>query len=152
MNKKRKRLLIILIVVAIVLSLIAGGTYIAVNYIFSKVTETVGETMNGETVDLPVLDSNQQIVDNKHVSVVLDEKTIKELEAKIPISEKLEILAMLAQSLEPEEYSKLMSYAVGGVNNEKFNAAYALMRESLEPEEKAKIKSYYIKYLYLLEE
>lgn len=152
LTKKKKRLIIVLISIAVVLLLALLGIYIATNYIFSRVTETVGETMQGETVTLPVLDDKSQIVDDKNISVVLDEKTMKELEAKIPISEKLEVLTMLAKSLSSEDYSTLVGYAAGGVNNEKFNAAYALMREKLGPEEKQKIKSYYAKYIYLLEE
>lgn len=149
---KKKKILTITIIVSLVLVLVLVGGYFAVDKMFSKVTETVGETMSGETVDLPVLDDNKQIVKGENISVVLDEKTIKELEAKIPISEKLEILALLAQSLDPKDYSTLLSYATGGVNNEKFNKAYQLMRESLEPEEKEKIKGYYAKYIHLLDE
>lgn len=152
MTKIKKRLLIALIVAFVIALLGVGGTYIAVNYIFSQVTDSVGETLAQEPVELPVLNANSQVSDNQNISVVLDEKTMKELETKIPISEKLEVLTMLAKSLSPDDYSTLMSYAVGGVNNEKFDAAYSLMREKLGPEEKAKIKSYYAKYVYLLEE
>ena len=149
---KKKKILAIVIVLSLVLVLVLVGGYFLVDRMFSKVTQTVGETMSGETVDLPVLDDNKQIIEGQNISVVLDEKTIKELETKIPISEKLEILSLLAQSLDPKDYSKLLSYATGGVNNEKFNKAYQLMRESLDPEEKEKIKSYYMKYVYLLDE
>lgn len=132
--------------------ILAGTAYFVVDFAFSKVTDTVSESMDGEEVSLPLLDENKQIIENQSVSVVLDEETIKALEAKIPISEKLEVLALLAKSLSKEDYSKLMSYAVGGVNDEKFNSAYTLMREKLGPEEKAIIKNYYAKYMYLLEE
>lgn len=149
---KKNKILIISIVVAFVLLIMSVGAYIAINYVFSVVTDTVGETMEGEAVDIPVLDQNNQIIEDKSVSVVLSEENIKELEAKIPISEKLEVLTMLAKSLSDEDYQTLISYAAGGINKEKFNAAYALMREKLGPEEKAIIKSYYAKYMYLLEE
>lgn len=149
---KKKKILTIAIIASLVFVLVLVGGYFLVDKMFSKVTETVGETMSGEMVDLPVLDDNKQIINGENISVVLDEKTIKELEAKIPISEKLEILSLLAQSLDPKDYSTLLSYAASGVNNEKFNKAYQLMRESLDPEEKEKIKSYYVKYIHLLSE
>lgn len=152
MNKLKKRSVIILIVVSAILLLAVGTSYIAVNYIFSEISETVGESIDGETVILPVLDENKQIAKDKNISVVLDEEAIKKIEAKIPVSEKLKVLALLAKSLSPEDYKKLISYGVGGVNNEKFNSAYALMRENLGPKEKEIVKSYYAKYSYLLEE
>lgn len=152
MTKKKKRILITLIIVFFVIVLLLIGAYFMINGLFSKVTDTVGEVLSGEKVALPVLDENQQIIKDKNISVVLDEETIKALEAKIPISEKLEVLAMLAKSLDPDDYSTLLSYAAGGVNNEKFNAAYSLLREKLSDENKEKIKSYYAKYMYLLEE
>lgn len=150
-KKTKKRLLIALIITVSVIALILVGGYLAVNYMFSKVTDSVSEVISGEEVDLPVLDANQQIVEGKSVTVVLDADTIKELESKIPISEKMEVLALLAKSLSPEDYSVLLSYAVGGVNNQKFDAAYKLLKERLGPEEKAVIKSYYAKYIHLLD-
>lgn len=123
-----------------------------IDYIFSRVSETVEKTLEKETVSLPVLDENNQIVENKNISVVLDEETIKELEKKIPISEKLEVLSLLAKSLSKEDYKILLSYAVGGVNDKKFDSAYDLMRQRLGPEEKAIIKGYYAKYIHLLDE
>lgn len=150
-KKTKKRLLIVLIITASIVILALVGGYVAVNYVFSKVTDSVSEVIDGEEVELPVLDANQQIVEGESVNVVLDADTIKELESKIPISEKMEVLALLAKSLSPEDYSVLLSYAVGGVNNEKFDAAYTLLRERLGPEEKAIIKSYYAKYIHLLD-
>ena len=150
-KKTKKRLLIALIITASIVILALVGGYVAVNYVFSKVTDSVSEVIDGEEVELPVLDANQQIVEGESVNVVLDADTIKELESKIPISEKMEVLALLAKSLSPEDYSVLLSYAVGGVNNEKFDAAYTLLRERLGPEEKAIIKSYYAKYIHLLD-
>ena len=152
LSKKKKKLLITLIIIAVVLLLALGGVYIAVNYVFSQVSETVTKTTEGESVTLPVLDENNQVVENQNVSVILDEEAMEKIEAKIPINEKLAVLTLLAKSLSAEDYSTLISYAVGGVNEEKFNSAYALMREKLGPEEKAIIKSYYAKYAYLLEE
>ena len=150
-KKTKKRLLIALIITVSIVILALVGGYVAVNYVFSKVTDSVSEVIDGEEVELPVLDANQQIVEGESVNVVLDADTIKELESKIPISEKMEVLALLAKSLSPEDYSVLLSYAVGGVNNEKFDAAYTLLRERLGPEEKAIIKSYYAKYIHLLD-
>lgn len=128
------------------------GAVFMVNYIFSQVSETVGETLKDETVSLPVLDENNQIAKDKSISVVLSAEIVKKLEAKIPISEKLEVLTLLAKTLSKEDYEVLLSYAVGGVNDKKFNSAYALMREKLGPEEKAIIKGYYAKYIHLLDE
>ena len=150
-KKTKKRLLIALIITVSVIALIMVGGYFAVNYMFSKVTDSVSEVVKEEEVELPVLDANQQIVEGESVNVVLDADTIKELEAKIPISEKMEVLALLAKSLSPEDYSVLLSYAVGGVDNEKFDSAYSLLKERLGPEEKAIIKSYYAKYIHLLD-
>lgn len=150
-KKTKKRLLIALIITVSVIALVLAGGYFAVNYIFSKVTDSVSEVIKNEEVELPVLDANHQIIEGKSVEVVLDETTIKELESKIPISEKMEVLALLAKSLSPKDYSVLLSYAVGGVDNEKFDAAYKLLKERLGPEEKAIIKSYYAKYIHLLD-
>lgn len=150
-KKTKKRLLTALIITVVVIAILLVGAYVAVNYIFSKVTDSVSGVISGEAVELPVLDENQQIIEGESVTVVLDEATIKELESKIPISEKMEVLALLGKCLSPEDYSVLLSYAVGGVNDEKFDAAYNLLRDRLGQEEKNIIKSYYAKYLYLLE-
>lgn len=148
----KKRLITGLIITFVVLALVAVGVYFAVNFAFSKITDTVGETMSGEAVSLPVLDENKSIIEGESISVVLDLETIKKLEAKIPISEKLKVLGLLAKSLSPEDYSVLLSYAAGDVDNGKIESAYELMREKLGPEEKEIIKEYYAKYMYLLEE
>lgn len=148
----KKRLIIGLVIAVVVLALVAVGVAIAVNLAFSKVSDTVGETVGTVAVDLPVLDENKSIIDGQSISVVLDAETIKKLEEKIPISEKLKVLTLLAKKLSPEDYSVLLSYAAGDVDNSKVESAYALMREKLGPEEKEIIKSYYAKYMYLLEE
>ena len=154
MAKKKKKLLITAVILAVVIILGTVGTLIAVNLTFSKVTQTVGETMeeSGEAVDLPVLDSNNAVDKNGHISVVLDAQTMKKLESKISVADKMAVLSILAKSLSAEDYKTLISYAVGGVDNEKFRAAYELIRTRLGREEKEKIKSYYAKYLHLLEE
>lgn len=151
-KKTKKRLLTGLIIGVVVLALLAGGVFYAVNFVFSKVSDSVGEAINTETVNLPVLDENKAIVEGKTISVTLDAETVKKLEEKIPISEKLKVLALLAKHLTPEDYSVLLSYATGDVDNKKVESAYALMREKLGPEEKEIIKSYYAKYMHLLEE
>ena len=147
-----KRLLIIISIVIVVVLLALNVVYIATNYIFSEMTDVVGEAVSGESVALPVLDNNDKVDKDKSISVVLDEETMDKLESKIPISVKLEVLTMLAKNLSKEDYATLMSYAAGGVNNEKFNAAYSLMRKKLSPEIKEKVKRYYAEYMYLLEE
>lgn len=153
-QKTRKKLLIISIILVIVLVIGTVGTYIAVNTVFSKVTETVGKSLDeaGEAVALPVLDSNNAVDKTKHISVVLDAETIKKLESKVSVSDKLAVLGILAKSLSKEDYQTLLSYAVGGVDNKKFKAAYELIRTRLGQKEKDQIKSYYAKYLHLLEE
>lgn len=154
MTKKKKKLLTISIILVCVLIVGTVGTYIAVDTAFSKVTESVGKTMEqtGEAVDLPVLDNNNAIDKTKHISVVLDAETMKKLESKISVSDKLAVLGILAKSLSAEDYQTLLSYAVGGVDNAKFKAAYELVRTRLGQEEKDQIKAYYAKYIHLLEE
>lgn len=154
MAKTKKKLLIISIILLVVLIVGTVGTYIAVNTVFSKVTESVGKTMEeaGEAVELPVLDSNNAVDKTKHISVVLDAETMKKLESKVSVSDKLAVLGILAKSLSKEDYQTLLSYAVGGVDNKKFKAAYELIRTRLGQEQKDQIKSYYAKYLHLLEE
>lgn len=154
MTKNKKKLLIISIILVVALIVGTVGTYIAVNTVFSKVTETVGETMEeaGEAVALPVLDNNNVVDKTKHISVVLDAETVKKLESKVSVSDKLAVLGILAKSLSKEDYQTLLSYAVGGVDNKKFKAAYELIRTRLGQKEKDQIKSYYAKYLHLLEE
>ena len=154
MTKKNKKLLIISAILIGVIALGIAGTYIAVDTVFSKVTETVGKTMEetGEAVDLPVLDNTNVIDKTKHISVVLDAETMKKLESKVSVSDKLAVLGILAKSLSQEDYQTLLSYAVGGVDNKKFKAAYELIRTRLGQKEKDQIKSYYAKYIHLLEE
>ena len=151
-KKTKKRLLTGLIITAVVLAILAGGAYFAVNFVFSKVSDTVGETISTETVNLPVVDENGAILEGQSITITLDVETIKKLEEKIPISEKLKVLALLAQHLTSEDYSMLLSYATGDVNNDEVKAAYELMREKLGPEEKEILRNYYAKYMYLLEE
>lgn len=150
---KKKKLLIISIILICVIATLAVGTYIAVDLTFSKVTETVGKTMEetGEAVDLPVLDNNNVVDKTKHISVVLDAETMKKLESKVSVSDKLAVLGILAKSLSKEDYETLLSYAVGGVDNKKFKAAYELIRTRLGQEQKDQIKAYYAKYLHLLD-
>ena len=150
-KKTKKRLLTGLIIGAVVLVILAGGAYFAVNFVFSKVSNSVSEAISKETINLPGIDENQSIVP-EGITVTLDAETIEKLEAKIPISEKLKVLALLAKHLTPEDYSVLLSYATGNVNNDKVAAAYDLMKEKLGPEEKEIIKNYYAKYIHLLEE
>ncbi len=153
-KKTKKKLLIISIILSAVILVGTIGTYIAVNMAFSNITETVGKSMEetDEAVDLPVLDNNNVIDKTKHISVVLDAETMKKLESKVSVSDKLAVLAILAKSLSAEDYQTLLSYAVGGVDNKKFKAAYELIRTRLGQEQKDQIKSYYAKYLHLLEE
>lgn len=151
-EKTKKRLLTGGIIIAAVLVIAAVVVCVGVDFAFSKVTDTVEKTMGAEAVSLPVLDENQTIVEGESISVVLDAETMSKLEEKIPISEKLKVLALLAKKLSPEDYSTLLSYATGDVGNGDVKSAYDLMREKLGPEEKQIIKSYYAKYMHLLEE
>lgn len=153
-KKTKKKLLIISTILAAVILVGTVGTYIAANVAFSKITETVGKSMEetGEAIELPVLDNNNTIDKTKHISVVLDAATMKKLESKVSVSDKLAVMGILAKSLSAEDYQTLLSYAVGGVDNKKFKAAYELIRTRLGQEQKDQIKSYYAKYLHLLEE
>lgn len=148
----KKRLITILVIAFVVLALVAVGVYVAVNLAFSKMADTMSGSISGVAVELPVLDDSKSIVEGQSISVVLDAETMKKLEEKIPISEKLKVLTLLAKKLSPEDYSALLSYAAGDVDDAKVEAAYALMREKLGDEEKEIIKSYYARYMYLLEE
>ncbi len=152
MVKKKIRPVMVLIDVVVILLLLATCLGIVVDMAFSKVSNVVGEAVSGEAIQIPVVGEDNLIVEGESLSVVLNAEIIKELEAKIPIADKVEILALLAQSLNPEDYKTLMSYAAGDINNETFSAAYNLMREKLGPQEKEIIKSYYAKYIHLLEQ
>ncbi len=154
MTKGKKKLLTITIILTSVLVVGTVGTYIVVNTAFSKVTESVSKAMEeaGEAVDLPVLDNKNAVDKTKHISVVLDAESMKKLESKVSVSDKLAVLGILAKSLSKDDYQTLLSYAVGGVDNKKFKAAYELIRTRLGQKEKDQIKSYYAKYLHLLEE
>ena len=99
----KKQLITGIIIAAVVLVIGAVGTYVAVNFVFSKVTESVSESVDGTAVSLPVLDENKTIVQGQSISVVLDAETVKKLEEKIPISEKLKVLTLLAKELSPED-------------------------------------------------
>ncbi|MBO5733305.1 MAG: hypothetical protein J6R66_00250 [Clostridia bacterium] len=149
-KKTKKRLLIALIIFLVVVVLLVIGAFVAINYMFSKVTDSVAETMSGEVVSMPVVDENNTVVPGKTVEIVLDADKIKQLESKISVSDKLAVLGLLAQNLSADDYSTLLSYATG-VDNSKVEAAFQLMREKLTPEVKEEIKSYYAKYIHLLE-
>jgi len=149
-KKTKKRLLIALIIFLVVVVLLVIGAFVAINYMFSKVTDSVAETMSGEVVSMPVVDENNTVVPGKTVEIVLDADKIKQLESKISVSDKLAVLGLLAQNLSVDDYSTLLSYATG-VDNSKVEAAFQLMREKLTPEVKEQIKSYYAKYIHLLE-
>ncbi len=148
----KKKLRTILIVVLLFVIVLGTGSYFLLDKVFTKVSKTVGETMKGEIVSMPVVDENNTVVNGKTIDIVLDEDKINQLESKVSVADKIAVLSILAKNLSKEDYQTLVSYAVGGVTNEKLSLALDLMRKKLSQEQKDQIKSYYAKYINLLEE
>lgn len=148
----KKKLRTILIIVLLFVVVLGTGSYFLLDKVFTRVSETVGETIKGEIVSMPVVDKNNTVVNGKTIDVVLDEDKINQLESKVSVADKIAVLSILAKNLSKEDYKTLMSYAVGGVTNKKLSLALDLMRKKLSQEQKDQIKSYYAKYINLLEE
>lgn len=153
----KKRLLIVGIILVVLAVLGTVGFHFAVNRMFSKVTETIGESdlfknESGELVLPVVRDGSGSVSKGESVTVQLNEENLQELEEEIPVNDKFAVLTILANALPAEEYSKLLSYAKDGISQEEYAECYAIMRENLTKEQKTQIKQYYGKYLHLLEE
>ena len=151
----KKRLLIAGIVFAV---LVIGGVVafnVAVNKMFSKVTQTISDSdllKDNGSVELPVVTEGNDADPAENLKIKLDAETMKRLESKISVSDKFAVLSLLAKALPSEEYSRLLSFAKVGISQEELTQAMQILQENLTDENKEQIKQYYSKYLYLLEE
>lgn len=151
----KKRLLIAGIVFAV---LVIGGVVafnVAVNKMFSKVTQTISDSdllKDNGSVELPVVTEGNDAGPAENLKIKLDAETMKQLESKISVSDKFAVLSLLAKALPSEEYSRLLSFAKDGISQEELTQAMQILQENLTDENKEQIKQYYSKYLYLLEE
>ena len=151
----KKRLLIAGIVFAV---LVIGGVVafnVAVNKMFSKVTQTISDSdllKDNGSVELPVVTEGNDADPAENFKIKLDAVTMKRLESKISVSDKFAVLSLLAKALPSEEYSRLLSFAKDGISQEELTQAMQILQENLTDENKEQIKQYYSKYLYLLEE
>ena len=151
----KKRLLIAGIVFAV---LVIGGVVafnVAVNKMFSKVTQTISDSdllKDNGSVELPVVTEGNDADPAENLKIKLDAETMKRLESKISVSDKFAVLSLLAKALPSEEYSRLLSFAKDGISQEELTQAMQILQENLTVENKEQIKQYYSKYLYLLEE
>ena len=151
-SKTKKRLLICGIILIALTGIGAISFRVAVNTVFSKVTQSIGDSdllknEAGEMIfQIPASDGSET------VDVHIDSETLTRLEEEIPVGDKYNVLMLLANALPQEEYSLLLSYITGGISKDEFDSAYSIMRKNLSKEEKAEIKAYYAKYLHLLEE
>lgn len=151
----KKRLLIAGIVFAV---LVIGGVAafnVAVNKMFSKVTQTISDSdllKDNGSVELPVVTEGNDAGPAENLKIKLDAETMKRLESKISVSDKFAVLSLLAKALPSEEYSRLLSFAKDGISQEELTQAMQILQENLTDENKEQIKQYYSKYLYLLEE
>ena len=148
----KKRLLIAGIVFAV---LVIGGVVafnVAVNKMFSKVTQTISDSdllKDNGSVELPVVTEGNDAGPAENLKIKLDAETMKQLESKISVSDKFAVLSLLAKALPSEEYSRLLSFAKDGISQEELTQAMQILQENLTDENK---EQYYSKYLYLLEE
>ena len=146
----KKRLLIAGIVFAV---LVIGGVVafnVAVNKMFSKVTQTISDSdllKDNGSVELPVVTEGNDAGPAENLKIKLDAET-----TKISVSDKFAVLSLLAKALPSEEYSRLLSFAKDGISQEELTQAMQILQENLTDENKEQIKQYYSKYLYLLEE
>ena len=156
MNKAEKKPLLIIGIVLVVLAVLGTiGFHIVVNTMFSKVTESIGESNlfkneAGKLV-LPVLTEDGKHIDHDEtLTVELDADSLNGIESKISVQDKFAVLAILANALPKEEYEKILAYSADGISQEEFSKCYAIMKENLTDEQKEQIKQYYAKYLHLL--
>lgn len=154
-SKTKKRLLIAGIVVLV---LVVGGIVafnVAVNMLFSKITQTISESdllKQEDGLELPVLTEEGGLdQSSESIKVQLDADTMKELESEISLGDKFAVLSLLAKALPSEEYSKILSFLSGGISRDELSQTYQILKENLTQEQKDQIKQYYAKYLYLLE-
>lgn len=142
-NKKKWIVISVVLVAVITLGIFAFN--IIVSKIFAKITGGIVDSglLTEESVNLP---------DGQGGNIKFDAETVKALESKVKMSDKVAVLTLLAKALPPKEYSRLLEFINGGISDEEISEAYSIMRKYLTPEQKNKIKGYYFKYIYLIEE
>ena len=138
----------------IFLVLMIGGAvlfHVAVDRMFSKVTQTISESEFLQTenvgegeVLLPGLDPSDA---RNGLKIKLDAETVKQLKNKVSTADKLSVLSLLARALPQKEYTRLLSFVTDGVSQEELLTAMQILQENLAEEDKRQIKQYYAKYL-----
>ncbi len=151
MEKKTKKKLWI-VAIAFVSFVLVGviGFHLAVNLLFSKVTDGIISTNilqdeSGKIV-LPVLDGKT----GESIAVELDAEDVKKLEERISVGDKAAVLLLLASTLPKDEYTKVMAFLEGGISQKEYEEAYEILRKNLTDDQKTQVKEYYAKYFHLL--
>lgn len=156
MKRTTKKRLLIAGIVILILAVIGTATfYFTVDRMFSRVTQSITENellQGGNDAETDPLADDGITQGLGQLILQLDPTSIKKLESKIPVEDKLAALSILAKSLPQEEYSRLLSFLSGGISKDEFSQALAVLRQHLTPEDKAQIMQYYTKHLHLLEE
>lgn len=156
MKKSTSKKLLIACAIAIVLIVCCiVGFRVAVNNMFSKVTQTINgsEILKTETqMESDETSDNGEDGGAEDNLLMFDREKLKEIESKISVNDKLAVLSILTKALPADEYSKILSYASGGFSKEEISDAYRIVKENLTDEQKAQIMEYYAKYSYLLKE
>lgn len=151
MEKKTKKKLLIAAIVFVCFVLVGViGFHLAVNILFSKVTNVITSTdilrdESGKIV-LPVLDGKA----GESIAVELGEEEIKSLEERISVGDKAAVLLLLASTLPKDDYKEVMAFMEGGISQEEYEKAYEILRRNLTTDQKAQVKEYYAKYFHLL--
>lgn len=151
MEKKTKKKLLIAALVFVCFVLVGViGFHLAVNILFSKVTNVITSTdilrdESGKIV-LPVLDGKA----GESIAVELGEEEIKSLEERISVGDKAAVLLLLASTLPKDDYKEVMAFMEGGISQEEYEKAYEILRRNLTADQKAQVKEYYAKYFHLL--
>lgn len=151
MEKKTKKKLFIATIIFVTFVIVGVvGFHIAVNVLFSKVTNVITNTdilrdESGKIV-LPVLDGKT----NESITVELSAEDVKRLEERISVGDKAAVLLLLASTLPKDEYTKVMAFAEGGITQEEYEQVYEILRRNLTDDQKKQVKDYYAKYFHLL--
>ena len=161
MKRTTKKSLMIACVSLLVLVVLGAALFrFAVDRMFLKVTQTIGEQglLNSVSVGEENPQDAQEDILLPSVDTTgdgqkarLDAETVKMLQQKVSASDKLAVLSLLAKALPQQEYSRLLSFAGNGVSQEEMSTAIQVLRQHLSKEDKQQIKQYYAKYLHLLE-
>ncbi len=173
MQKKRKKWVIILcVVLGIILSLLIAG-YVAVNVIFSMVSNSFYQSLvtveqSATQTALPPLNGDQGgevLAPNGGSDLDITEilpgvnpaklnmtaAEFKEIEKKVSFNDKLAVLNVLSLGLSKEDYQEVVGIVNDGITVDEVKKAYKIVSENLTKKEKDKIWSYYYKYLHLVQ-